>query len=739
MNTKHLSGDLWGGITAMLVALPSAIAFGVLIYSVLGPEYAAQGALAGLLGAVALGIIAPLFGAARGIISAPCAPAAAVMSALAASLVLGAAEGGPGISPEKAIALMTVAAVLSALLQTVYGSIGLGRLIKFIPFPVVSGYLSGVAVLIFIAQIPKLLGLPQGIGLSAALHDPGSFQWPGIVVGLATIAVMSLADRVTKKVPAPIIALVSAVLVYFGLGLLRPELMHLEGNPLVIGSIGSGGDSVLSLARERLDSLFKIGLVDLRRILVATLTLSVLLSIDTLKTGVVLDALTRERHDSNREIIGQGLGNLVSAFAGGMPGAGTMGPTLINVTSGGKTRLSGMIEGVMSLLAFLLLGRLIAWIPIAALSGILIVVAFRMFDWKSLRLARHGSTRLDFCVIAAVVVTAATVGLIAASGIGVALAISLFIRDQVHGSVIRRKLRGNQVFSKTKRLSWEREFLEKAGQQTAICELQGNLFFGTTDQLQSELEEDLKDCRFLIVDLRRVASVDYTAVHLFDLLRARLREADGLLLLSGLTPETPDRKGMQGYLDDLEFSKDAKSVRIMDTLDEALEWTEDRLIEESHSPKIKEQRPRPLELSEIELFREIEGAAIDTLSRAAEKRSVAAGEKVFDTNESEDKLYLIRSGTVRVFLPIKGRPSRHLATFRRGDFFGDLSFLDYETRSAEVVALKPTELYVLSRSRFNEASRDNPVVGVMVFARLARAIARRLRRTDADLRALEEN
>ncbi|MFC2173958.1 SulP family inorganic anion transporter, partial [Acidobacteriota bacterium] len=175
-------GDLWGGLAAMLVALPSSIAFGVLVYTTIGPEHAAEGAMAGMLGAAAIGLIAPIFGRTRGLISAPCAPAAAVMSALAATLAAGAV--GAELTAAKITALMALTALISAGLQILYGILGGGRLIKFIPYPVVSGYLSGVGLLIALGQIPKLLGLPKGTNLLEGLVSTGLWKWPGLAVGL---------------------------------------------------------------------------------------------------------------------------------------------------------------------------------------------------------------------------------------------------------------------------------------------------------------------------------------------------------------------------------------------------------------------------------------------------------------------------------------------------------------------------------------------------------------------------
>ena len=197
--------------------------------------------------------------------------------------------------------------------------------------------------------------------------------------------------------------------------------------------------------------------------------LALLLSIDTLKTAVVLDTMTRSRHDSNRELVAQGLGNVASACAGGMPGAGQMGATLVNLASGGQTRVSGVIEGILCLIAFLALGSFIAWIPVAALAGILIVVGVRMIDRHSFHLLQSPWTLLDFIVIVAVVAVAVGYSLIAASGVGIALAMFLFIREQLSSTVIRRKVEGGNRSSKRIRLRHDMELLNNCLLYTSRC------------------------------------------------------------------------------------------------------------------------------------------------------------------------------------------------------------------------------------------------------------------------------
>ncbi|MDD8019125.1 MAG: SulP family inorganic anion transporter [Bacteroidota bacterium] len=731
--SSSLTGDIWGGLAAMLVALPSSIAFGVLTYSAMGAEYSGAGALAGMLGAAALGLIAPLFGRTGGLISAPCAPSAAVLSALIAGLLAG--KAGAALTPEKIFALLAVTALLSAGFQILYGMIGGGRLIKFIPYPVVSGYLSGVGVLIALGQIPKLFGFSKEISLYQGLTTLQLWKWEGLAVGVVTIFLMALAPRITKKIPAAIVGLLGGIGFYFLLAIFSPMLLTLTGNPLVIGPIQASG-SFFGTAGARITSLLSIDIKSIQIIIVPALTLSVLLSIDTLKSCVGLDALTRSRHNSDRELIGQGIGNLASFVAGGMPGAGTMGPTLVNITSGGRTPRSGFIEGIFVLLAILLLSNLIAWVPISALAGILLVVAWRMFDKSMFRLLRYPEARLDFAVMAGVILVSITVDLIAASGVGVALAILLFIRDQIRGSVIRRKLYLNQISSKTQRREPERKILDEQGEQGVFCELQGNLFFGTTDQLFTQLGPDLRTKRYVLMDMRRVQSMDYTAAHLFEQMHEQLAERGGQLIFSGMPSGLLDERNFEHYLAQLGVVNTQAGVMISETLDGALEWMEERILE--HAGVRKEAEERLLEAKDFDLFREFDEPTMKELTNCMSERSFAEGEKIFSHGDVADEIFLVRRGSVRVLLPLERGKRHHLATIGSGDFFGELAFLDKGKRSADVEAKVPTDLYVLSRARFNEQSRSNPAFGVQVFARLAHAIALRLRQADAELRVLEE-
>lgn len=711
----------------MLVALPSAIAFGVTIYAPLGSSSAATGAVAGMLGATALGLVAPALGGAKRLITAPCAPAAAVLSAFALGLL------EQDVALDLALLSMVVLGLMAGGMQVVFGAVGLGRLIKYMPYPVVSGYLSGVGLYIIASQVPRLLGMPKDAHFWDSLAAPAQWQWQSLVVGAVTMVVMVGAAKLTKLVPAAILALVGGVLTYFGLGLADGSLLTLDGNALVVGHVGGSAGGLVEAFASRWWALRDFGLEALVRILVPALTLAVLLSIDTLKTCVVLDALTRSRHDSNRELVAQGLGNIASAVVGGVPGAGTMGATLVNLSSGAKSRLSGVIEGVLSLLAFLVLGSFIAWVPIAALAGILIVVGVRMIDGHSLSFLRARSTVLDFAVIVAVVVVALTVSLIAASGIGVVLAVILFVREQIGGSVVRRKSFLNQVFSKKVRLPEEMHILEERGDEAVVFELQGSLFFGTTDKLYTALEPELQR-RYVILDMRRVQSVDITAAHMLDQIEDMLRERGSVLILSQIPKRLPSGRDIHKYFDEVGLVRPQSTVRVFDGLDDAVQWVEERIIEEA---ALDRSERSALELVDFDVFKGRKEETMVALAACMTARSFGAGERIFARGDEGDELCLIRRGQVRITLPLADGYCRHLGTFGRGDFFGEMSFLDGAKRSADAVAETEVELFTISRHAFDGLADGHKKIALRLLEGIASALSSRLRYANAEIRALE--
>ena len=723
-------GDFWGGLAAMLVALPAAIAFGVTIYSAIAPSHAALGALAGIIGAAVIGLIASTLGGTDRLISAPCAPAAALLSAFAIELLHQGVPGG------NIILLLLLLGVLAGLFQILFGFVGIGRLIKYIPYPVVSGYLTGVGLIIIGSQAVKLLGTPAGTSLYEALSSPELWDWRALTVGAVTMLTMWLAPRLTSRLPGTIIGIAAGLLCYFGLAMQDESLLRLSDNDLVIGPLGASGKGYFQAITARWHEIGDLRLAQVAALLGNALTLAVLLSIDTLKTCVVLDQMTRSQHNPNRELIAQGVANIASSSIGGIPGAGTMGATLVNLSSGATTRASGLIEGISALVFALLLSSFIAWIPVAALAGILIVVGIRMIDRGPLRFVQSSATVFDFGVVITVVIVALTIGLIAASAAGVALAIILFLREQIGGSVVRHKFYVNQMSSSWHRPEAETRILEQKGDQAVIFELQGSLFFGTTQQLYADLEPELRCRSFVILDMKRVQSVDVTAAHLLCQVRDTLAERHALLILSNVRENLPNNRNLREFLEQTGVTEIADAVRLFSELDSAIEWVEDRLL--GTSEQSLPESETALEISDMELFKHRKDETLADLETRLVKRHYATGEIIYSRGEPGDAIYLIRSGTVKIFAPLGGGRTRHVATFGRGDFFGGLAFLDGLPRGNDAIAASDTEFFVLSQEQFEKLTEEHKKLALTLLKALSRSLALRLRHADTENAMLQE-
>ncbi len=719
-----VAGDFWGGLASMLVALPAAVAFGVTVYSAISPQYAVFGALAGILGAAALGLIAPTFGGTDRLISAPCAPAAAVLSAFAIELVQ------QGVAPSSIVLLLCVMGILTGMIQILIGFLGVGRLIRYIPYTVVSGYLSGVGLIVIGSQIPGFLGLPQNSVWWRALLATQAWDWRSMVIGLTTAAVALLAPKLTKAVPATILAIMAGGAAYLALASSDASMLTLSQNKLVLGALGGSGEGYLDMMIGRWQQIGELKVAQIAGLFGSALTLAALLSIDTLKTCVVMDQMTRTRHEPNRELLAQGLANVTASAIGGIPGAGTMGASMVNLSSGAKTRVSGIVEGVLVVVAALALNSFIAWIPIATLAGILIVVGLRMIDTEPLRFLQSRATVVDFAVVAVVIGVALMVGLIAASAAGVALSILLFVREQVGGSVVRHKTFVSQRSSTWVRPEAEMRLLAQQGEKAVIFELQGSLFFGTTYELYSALEPEIKTRDYMILDLRWVQAVDITAAHMLNLVRDMARERGVALLLSHVREQLPNGRNLVEFLKQTGLIDGSNAVQVFQTLENAIEWVEDRLVGDTVQTVSKEM---PLQLQEMELFQGRKDETLADLEGRMKLRSVKAGQSIYNVGDQAQELFLIRRGAARILAPIGGsRQLHHIATFGRGDFFGGMAFLDDRARSESAVAHTDLDLYVLSIDQFRQLAEEHKKLALLLVTAISRTLALRLRHADGE-------
>ena len=726
LKSKNLLGDFWGGTAAMLVALPSAIAFGVTIYAPLGGYYAAYGAIAGILGVAAIGIVAPLLGGTNRLISAPSAPAAAVLSAFALE------EVALGLHSDLIFMMLMIVALLTGMFQIGFGAIGLGRLIKYMPFTVVSGYLTGIGLYIIAAQTPKFLGISQDHHFWNSVLNPILWQWQSIAVGFSTIIAMIMATKFFKTIPAVIVALIIGLCSYFTLTLWDRSLLDLN-SPFIVGTLGGNSDfDFLHSLSTHLNDLKSLTYDNIQLLFFPALTLAALLSIDTLKTCVILDSMTRSFHDSNKELIAQGCGNITSTLIGGMPGSGTMGASLVNISSGGSSRLSGLVEGVMAIVAYVLLGTFIAWIPIASLAGILIVIGARMIDKRSIKLLKSRQTVLDFFIIASVAITALTISLIAAAGMGVVLAVILYITQQIGISVVYRHFDGLEAKSKLLRRPEEVDLLSKKGGVFSVYELHGSLFFGTANQLYTMLQKDLETKKYIILDMKRVQTVDFTAAHILLQLKDMLHERNGYLILSRLPHKLPTGDDLETYFNQLGLLKHLSPIKLFDDLDHAIEWTENKIIKENMIEKKQEEL---LQLRDFDFFKDRSDDTLGEIQGLVKCRSFHKGETIYTAGNEDGEIFLIRRGLVHIMLPFENRKNIHLNTVGQNNFFGEFSFLEGSPHYTNIIAATDTDLYVISREAFTAFSEHHKKAAFHFMQSLAIELADRLRLTRSELGA----
>ena len=417
ISTKNIRGDIFGGITAGIVALPLALAFGIQAFGgIESPEASSMGALAGLIGAALLGFFAALFGGTHSQISGPTGP----MTVIMAALISGAWAADKSIT--SVIITMSMAGIFCGIFQILFGIIKIGKYIRYIPYPVLSGFMSGIGVIIILQQIYPLIGLKSPVLVIDMISKLPERAINGIstislILGLGTVAIIYLFPLITKKIPATLVALVAMTVISLFCNL--PE-------NLTIGNIPSGLPLPF-FAKEgiSLDGL-NWGLM-IKQALIPGLTLAGLGSIDTLLTSVVADNITKTKHNSNKELIGQGIGNMISGLFGGIVGAGATMRTVVNVKSGGRTQISGMVHAALLLAILLGLGSLVKYVPLSVLAGILISVGWGIIDFKGFR-DLFKIPRADAFVLIVVFALTVFVDLLTAVGIGMVIACVLFMK-----------------------------------------------------------------------------------------------------------------------------------------------------------------------------------------------------------------------------------------------------------------------------------------------------------------------
>lgn len=547
--TKHLRGDILGGLTAGIVALPLALAFGV--SSGLGPD-------AGLYGAIFISFFAALFGGTETQISGPTAP----MTAVSMVVIAGIMASFNGVMAD-ALPVILAVFLLAGLIQIGFGILGLGKYIKYMPYPVVSGFMTAIGLIILITQILPAVGYyaendtaliekfkPQAeeIILDNILKDEaaegylvledfqetikrsgevtneqimlesttlakseasgvlGTFKvlpralsninWLELLLALGTIFIIYGFKRITTVIPSALVALfvMTGIAVGFGLGYVP------------IKEIPSG------FPKLQLDIFTNFNLSVMLPYVLTAATLAVLGAIDSLLTSLVADNLTKTRHRPNQELVGQGIGNSIAAMFGGIPGAGATIRTVVNINSGGHTRISGMVAGLLLITILLALGPLASKIPAAVLAGILITVGIGVIDYKGLR-ALKTMPKHEIVILFTVMILSTFWDLVFAVGIGLVMASIMFMKTIA--DITTEKSEVSQLSES--QLKEQNYNLSAADQEKiAIKEIKGPLFFGFINDFQDLAMQIPDSAQNIVMDVDRMFYIDQSGLNVLE-------------------------------------------------------------------------------------------------------------------------------------------------------------------------------------------------------------------------------
>jgi SulP family sulfate permease len=499
---NNLRGDIYGGIVAAVVALPLALAFGVT---------SGAGAIAGLYGAIFVGFFSALFGGTPAQVSGPTGPMTVVMAEVLLLYV-----------HRPALAFTVV--ILGGALQILIGLLKWGRFIRLVPFPVISGFMSGIGCIILILQIPALLGhAPKPEGVVATLQAIPVFlaDLNSEAVGLTVLSlgIISMTPaRMARWVPPPVLALLIGTLVaYFWL----PEAP-------VIGEVPKGFPSPIMPALQ----------ADLLLVMLeSAVSLALLGTVDSLLTALICDNLTRVHHDSDRECIGQGIGNMVAGFFGGLPGAGATMRSVVNIRTGGRTPLSGMLHALLLLAILLGLGPLAENIPLAVLAGILLKVGIDIIDWWFVRHVVH-APRADVMIMVVVLGLTVFVDLIRAVGVGVVLASLLFVKRMGELEESRLRIITRDV-PEPPLGPEEAAVLARNNGRIILIHIDGPMSFGSANNMVRRLERVREFSTFssVVLDLSGVPFIDTSAAKAVEDMIRMTREHGQHLFFVGMQPQ----------------------------------------------------------------------------------------------------------------------------------------------------------------------------------------------------------
>jgi len=709
-NFKKFSLDFFGGLSGAIAALPQTIGLSVLLFTSFGMD-ASVGAMAGLIGAVILLFSSGLTGATIGMISAPNGPVTILLSGLVVKLI-------PNYSSNEILIILSSVLFFTGIFQIIFGLLKGGELIKLIPYPVVASMITAIGILMIKSQVNQLLP-------SQSINN--WYKFIPIFIATLTLGSIFLFKKLLPKFPSILMGLLMGIIIY------SPLTLSIDNsNPKwVIGALPSLEFTTIFNRFDHIDFIT----LPWQLILTSALALTVLVMIDCLLTALVADAQTSRRHNAKNELVAQGIAQMMIGVVGGVGGGGTKGSTLANTMAGGR-RWSPVFAAVF-ILSMALFGRGIGrFIPLSALSGVIIYIGLNMINLNILLWLKKKYTRIDAIIALLVIASTIILGVTQAVALGLVFAVITFIRRGIKRSLIRRETDIVDYPSPRKRSEKHRKILEDHRNKAILIELQGDLYFATTDQLYQSIMERLEGRLVIILHFRRVLSIDMSGmVQLMQLVNIAKKNGTKIVFahLHRRLGYGNKRKNAFSLIE----SKKKSITKIFKSTARALEYAEDFVLKNEY--KNKEYRVAdPVAFEKNDLCKGIDKAGIGLLKKISKVNTYKNKEVVLVKGEKSSSLYLVSHGFVEQRLYNGPISYKVLAKYSPGTFFGKLAFFAPRSLTTTFIAVGNTTLYKIRRVDLenNSMQMESSLVTNYLFA-IGRELSKESSRFISEIQRLE--
>ncbi|MGZ8273273.1 MAG: SLC26A/SulP transporter family protein [Burkholderiaceae bacterium] len=730
-------GDIAGGITAAVVLLAVEGAYGLVAFSRLGPEQAQLGFVLGVFAAAVSSIVTVVTGARGPMLSGSSAALALLFATLIGTLALDPRSLGPNGFPfaPLVLAFAALAVVLAGFLQLLLGVTRMAGLIRYVPYPVHAGYMNGTAILLVGAMLPNILGLQPGLAVGA---------WQDMkplapIVAMVAFLVAIRPPSWTRRIPAYMTAIAAATLLHHVLSL-TPAQSWL--GPLFAPPEFQWPrlDVLQPTSRYLPEGYF---MDNIWTVLQFAVVMAFIAGLQTALGASHVDEMTHRRRSLSREMVAQGTANMAVGVIGGIPAAGAIMRSKVNIDAGGSTEFSRLFFGIGLVLA-LLIG--LAWmriVPMAAIAGVFSAVAYSLVDkwtrratgvlWRqSLKWRVPRAMAQSYAIMVLVAAIAIFISLPAAIGSGMLVAILMFIRSNSKKPV-RQVLHADVRRSRKIRPAVETNLLAQHGNRIVVVELDGALFFGTAEEADEAIEKLIHEADHIIIDFERVSEVDASGARVMLVAADHVKRAGKGLLLAGLSAKdgrtrTIRDMDVHGLLDDSMFFQDA---------DLALEYAEDRLL--------KSLLPAGSATAALSLDETLMGSGLTSEERALLaamliERRITKGEYVFRSGDPGDSMYVLMHGQIGIWLPPKHggdtlTEGRRLVSYAPGVVFGEMALLAGMARSADAIAEADALVLDLPRTQYNRLMADHPALLGKLLLNISLLLASRVRALSEELQA----